>query len=136
MSNKVISVVLALSIQLLSTTALSSNDCQIFVARLNDNTTDDLLRESFEPFGAVIKAQIIMDRDTGRSRGFGFIQMSSCNEASSAITALDQTELDGRTIAVKFANQATPNPRVNDRNRGGGYRGGGGYPGGGTPSSF
>jgi RNA recognition motif-containing protein len=140
MSNKVISTVLALSILFISTTALSSNDCKIFVARLSWDTDEPLLREAFEPYGTVHSTQIILDQATGRSRGFGFVEMSNCNEASTAILHLDQTELDGRSIAVKFANQATPNPRVNDRNRdGGGYRGGGdggGYRGGGGGGSY
>ncbi len=95
----------------------------IFVARLNyDTQSDDLLR-AFEAYGEVSSCNIISDKFTGRSKGFGFIEMPNDEEAQKAIDGLHDTELDGRTIVVKQAE---------DRGSGGGgRRGGGGYGGGG-----
>lgn len=109
----------------------------IFVARLNYATTDDLLLETFAAYGEVSSAKVIMDRDTGRSRGFGFVEMPNDEEGNAAIAALNESELDGRTIAVK---EAEPRERRGGGGGGGGYnrgggggynRGGGGYGGGG-----
>jgi len=92
----------------------------IFVAKLDYNTDDHTVREAFEKFGTVESVKIIFDRDTGRSKGFGFVEMPDTAEGQSAIDALNDTDLDGRTIVVKEAR-----PRE-DRGGGGGYRGGGG----------
>lgn len=99
----------------------------IFVAKLNYDTTSETLQQTFEAFGEVTSAKVIFDRDTGRSKGFGFVEMSDDEEGQSAIDALDQSELDGRTIVVKKAR-----PREDNRG-GGGYnnRGRGGYDRGG-----
>lgn len=94
----------------------------IFVAKLDFDTTSDDLQAAFEQFGEVDSAKVIMDRDTGRSKGFGFVEMPNDDEALSAIENLNDTEMDGRTIVVKKAE-----PR---ENRGGGGRGRGGYGGG------
>ncbi|MGL4631764.1 MAG: RNA recognition motif domain-containing protein [Leadbetterella sp.] len=75
----------------------------IFVAKLNYATKDETLQAAFEQFGSVDSAKVIMDKFTGRSKGFGFVEMSNDAEAKSAITALNETELDGRTIVVKEA---------------------------------
>lgn len=75
----------------------------IFVAKLNYNTEEDVLRNSFEEFGTVDSAKIIMDKFTGRSKGFGFVEMPDDSEGQAAIDALNETELDGRTIVVKVA---------------------------------
>ena len=75
----------------------------IFVARLNYDTHEDDLRASFEAFGDVDSAKIIMDKFTGRSKGFGFVEMPNDAEGDAAIEALDDTEMDGRTIVVKKA---------------------------------
>ncbi|MFT5917684.1 MAG: RNA recognition motif-containing protein [Flammeovirgaceae bacterium] len=75
----------------------------IFVARLNYATSDDALLEAFEQFGEVASAKIIMDRETQRSKGFGFVEMPHDEEAEQAIMALNETDLDGRTIIVKEA---------------------------------
>ncbi|KPM47866.1 RNA recognition motif domain-containing protein [Jiulongibacter sediminis] len=75
----------------------------IFVAKLNYNTEEDVLRSSFEEFGTVDSAKIIMDKFTGRSKGFGFVEMPDDSEGQAAIDALNETELDGRTIVVKVA---------------------------------
>ena len=94
----------------------------IFVARLNFRTESDVLREAFESYGLVDSAKVIFDRDTGRSRGFGFVEMPNDDEARAAIDALNDTELDGSTIVVKEAEPRRPqhrpgrdNYRRNDR---------------------
>ena len=76
----------------------------IFVAKLNYATSEDALRQAFEEFGTVDSAKIIMDRDTQRSKGFGFVEMPNDDEGHQAINDLNETELDGRTIVVKKAN--------------------------------
>lgn len=76
----------------------------IFVAKLNYSTSEDTVREAFEQFGTVDSAKVIFDRDTQRSKGFGFVEMSNDDEAMEAINALNETDMDGRTIVVKKAN--------------------------------
>ncbi|MEQ8904667.1 RNA-binding protein [Ekhidna sp.] len=76
----------------------------IFVAKLNYATSEDALRQAFEEFGTVDSAKVIMDRDTQRSKGFGFVEMPNDDEGNQAIASLNETELDGRTIVVKKAN--------------------------------
>lgn len=76
----------------------------IFVAKLNYATSEDALRQAFEEFGSVDSAKVIMDRETQRSKGFGFVEMPNDDEANQAISSLNETELDGRTIVVKKAN--------------------------------
>ena len=76
----------------------------IFVAKLNYDTSDDRLRDVFEEFGEVDSAKIIMDRETGRSKGFGFVEMPNDDDAQNAIDNLNDTKLDGRVIVVKKAN--------------------------------
>lgn len=78
-------------------------EMNIFVARLNYATSDNILLEAFEQFGEVSSAKIIMDRETQRSKGFGFVEMPHDEEAEQAIMALNETDLDGRTIIVKEA---------------------------------
>lgn len=94
----------------------------LYVGNLSFSTTSDDLRETFSQYGSVKSAQVVMDRETGRSRGFGFVEMTDGAEA--AIEALNGADLGGRTITV---NEARPRE---DR-RGGGGGGGGGYRGGG-----
>ena len=79
----------------------------IFVARLNFKTRSEELQTAFAKFGEVTSAKIVKDRDTGRSKGFGFVEMPNDEEAKQAIAALNETELDGRTIVVKPANPKT-----------------------------
>ena len=106
----------------------------IFVARLSFDTTDDVVREAFERYGVVDSAKVIMDRDTGRSRGFAFVEMANDDEGRAAIEGLNETELDGRTIFVKEAEPRSGGGgggfnRSSSYDRGGsggGYRGGGG----------
>jgi RNA recognition motif-containing protein len=81
----------------------------IFVARLNFNTRREDLEAAFAEFGQVTSAKIVKDRDTGRSKGFGFVEMANDAEAQAAIAALNETELDGRAIVVKPANPKTEN---------------------------
>jgi RNA recognition motif-containing protein len=75
----------------------------IFVAKLNFDTQDSDLREVFEAFGSVDSCAVVMDRMTGRSKGFAFVEMPDDGEAQAAIDALNESELDGRTIVVKKA---------------------------------
>ena len=94
---------------------------KLYCGGLSWDITDESLRAAFEPFGSISEAKVITDRDTGRSRGFGFVSFDSEEDAAKAIEELNGTELDGRTITVNEARERTP--------RGGG--GGGGYGGGG-----
>jgi cold-inducible RNA-binding protein len=100
----------------------------IFVAKLSFDTESEELKKVFEEFGAVSSANVIMDKFTGKSKGFGFVEMDDDNEAGNAISQLNDTELDGRTIVVK---KAEPRESRGGGNRGGGNRGGGGGYGGG-----
>jgi RNA recognition motif-containing protein len=92
----------------------------IFVAKLNFDTQSEDVQRAFEAFGSVDSAKVIMDRETGRSRGFAFVEMPNDDEAQTAIDALNETELDGATIVVK---KAEPRPQK-PRGFGGGDRGG------------
>ena len=75
----------------------------IFVAKLSYQTENDELREAFEAFGAVDSAKVVFDKETNRSKGFGFVEMPNDDEAQAAIAALNDSELAGRTIVVKKA---------------------------------
>lgn len=87
----------------------------IFVAKLSFDTQESGLRRAFEFYGEVESAKVIMDKFSGRSKGYGFVEMSNDGEALAAIEGLNDSELDGRTIVVK---KAEPRPRRdNDRNR-------------------
>jgi RNA recognition motif-containing protein len=99
---------------------------KLYVGNLSFNTTTQDLETMFGEAGTVTSANIIEDRDTGRSRGFAFVEMSSAEEAKAAITSFDGKEIDGRNLKV---NEAKPRE---DRggNGGGGNRGGGGGYGG------
>ena len=77
----------------------------IFVGNLSFNTTEDELRKAFEAYGQVDRVSILTDRDTGRSRGFGFVEMANAEEGEKAIAGLNGTQLGGRTINV---NEARP----------------------------
>lgn len=102
---------------------------KIYVGGLPYSTTDQQLQELFSPHGSVASAKVITDKFTGQSRGFGFVEMSSGEEASKAIAALNGTQMDGRTLTV---NEAKPQePRFGGGERGGRSGGGGGFGGGG-----
>jgi RNA recognition motif-containing protein len=81
---------------------MSSN---IYVGNLTFNTTSDDLERLFAQHGEVTKAQVITDRDTGRSRGFGFVEMASSDEAKTAIEALNGKNVDGRDLTVNVAKE-------------------------------
>lgn len=98
---------------------------KLYVGNLSYEVTDSALAKLFEPFGTVESAQIIMDRDTNRSKGFGFVEMKTDQEAQAAITGLNGQESGGRSLTV---NEARPKP---EGGRGGGGGGRGGYGGGG-----
>ena len=101
---------------------------KLYVGNLSYSTTSSDLEQLFSQHGAVQSAEVIQDRDTGRSKGFGFVQMGGDDEAQAAISALNGQEHDGRALTV---NEAKPRE---DRPRGGGGGGGGGrggYGGGG-----
>src|SRR5262249_13563398 len=94
---------------------------KLYVGNLTYGVTDSTLATMFEPHGTVQSAQVIMDRDTGRSKGFGFVEMGSDQEAQAAIAAMNGKEVDGRSLTV---NEAKPRE---DRGGGrGGFGGGGG----------
>ena len=94
----------------------------LFVGNLSFQTTDAELQALFEPFGEITRVQIMTDRDTGRSRGFAFVEMANEDEATKAIEALNGKELDGRALNV---NEARPKPEQSgSRSGGGGYGGG------------
>jgi len=96
---------------------------KLFVRSLSYNTTDATLEEFFATVGTVTSAKVIMDRDTNRSKGFGFVEMSSDEEAQAAIQQLEGKELDGRTISVS---EARPREDNGGRSFGGGNGGGNG----------
>jgi len=98
---------------------------KLYVGNLAYGVSSSDLQQMFEPFGTVQSAQVIMDRDTGRSKGFGFVEMGSDQEAQAAIAAMSGKEVDGRRLTV---NEAKPRE---DRGGGGGGGGRGGYGGGG-----
>jgi len=92
----------------------------LYVGNLPHSTTEAELRNLFEVHGAVEKITLVTDRDTGRSRGFGFVEMTNAGEADKAIATLNGTDLAGRTLTI---NEAKPKA---ERPRGGGQRSGGG----------
>ncbi len=96
----------------------------IFVGNLSFNTSEDELRQMFEPFGQVDRVSIMTDRDTGRSRGFGFVEMASNDDGEKAITGLNGSQVGGRTLNV---NEARPKTDHGGGGGGGGrdHRGGG-----------
>lgn len=105
---------------------------KLYVGNLSFNTTQGDLEGLFSNYGTVQSAQIIMDRDTGRSKGFGFVEMGSSEEAQAAIDALNGQEHDGRALTVNVARPREERPRGGGFGGGGGGRGGrGGYGGGG-----
>lgn len=105
---------------------------KLYVGNLSFRTTDDLLRQTFEQYGEVASASVVLDRETGRSRGFGFVEMPNEEEAKAAITALHGRELDGRNLTVNEAK-----PREAGRGGfGGGGGGRGGFGGGGGRGGF
>jgi RNA recognition motif-containing protein len=80
----------------------------MYVSNLSFHTADDDLRKLFEQFGAVSSAKVITDRETGRSRGFGFVEMASDNEAKEAIKGLNGKDIEGRSMSVSEAREKAP----------------------------
>ncbi|OJD24605.1 hypothetical protein ACJ73_04030 [Blastomyces percursus] len=115
---------------------------KLFVGGLAWHTTDDTLRAGFEKHGTIEEATVVKDRDTNRSRGFGFVRFSSDAEADAAMNAMNNQEFDGRVIRVdKASDRSAPRNdggyhgrghynRFEGGGGGGGYRGGSGYGGG------
>ena len=100
---------------------------KLYVGNLGYGVTDDQLRTMFAPYGSVQTAQVITDRDTGRSKGFGFVEMNADQEAQAAIAGMNGQMADGRALTVNEAKPKEARP-------GGGGGGGGGYGGGGGRS--
>ncbi len=94
---------------------------KLYVGNLSFSTTEQILTDTFSQCGTVESAKIITDRDTGRSKGFGFVEMSSDAEATAAISKLNGTDHEGRAMTVNEAKPMAPRS-----NSGGGYGGGGG----------
>ena len=84
---------------------------RIYVGNLSWQTDENELRETFAPHGEVVSAQIITDRESGRSRGFAFVEMANDAEAKDAIAAVDNKEIDGRQVKVNEAKPRTEKPR-------------------------
>jgi RNA recognition motif-containing protein len=100
---------------------------RLYVGNLKYTVSSAQLQELFEQYGAVSSASVLSDRETGRSRGFGFVEMTDDDEALSAIESLDGQDFDGRRLTVNEARPRTP---------GGGGEGGGGYRGGGEGGGY
>ena len=98
---------------------------KLYVGGLPYSTSEDQLKDLFAQAGTVASATIIMDKMTGRSKGFGFVEMSSDEEAQSAIEALDKKEYEGRTLTVNEARPMEARPPRRDFHGGGNNRGGG-----------
>jgi RNA recognition motif-containing protein len=101
---------------------------KLYIGGLSYSTTSDGLREFFSQCGNVTSATVITDRFSGQSRGFGFVEMATAEEAQNAISQLNGRDLDGRRITVEISNPQAARP-----GGGGGGRPGGGRPGGGRP---
>jgi RNA recognition motif-containing protein len=95
---------------------------KLYVGNLSYSVGDNELQNLFTPYGTVTSAKVIMDRDTGRSKGFGFVEMGSDQEAQAAIAACNGKEMEGRALTV---NEARPKPEGGRSGGGGGYGGGG-----------
>ena len=96
---------------------------KLYVGNLPYSVRDSDLEQAFGQFGAISSAKVMMERDTGRSKGFGFVEMGSGNEATAAINALNGKEVDGRKLTV---NEARPREERSGGGGGGGGRSGGG----------
>ena len=107
------------------------SSAKLYVGNLSYDTSEASIRTAFEAHGEVASVNLITDRDSGRPKGFGFVEMGSAEEAQTAKGALDGTQMDGRTLKVDVAKEMVPRaPRS-----GGGY-GGGGFGGGGSRGGY
>jgi len=95
---------------------------KLFVGSLSYSVNDDQLKDAFAAAGTVVSAKVIIDRETGRSKGFGFVEMSTDDEAKAAIDMLNGKEIEGRAVAVS---EARPQENRERRSFGGGGNGGG-----------
>jgi RNA recognition motif-containing protein len=97
---------------------------KLYIGNLPFSATEDSLKEAFQQFGTVESVTIITDRDTGQSKGFGFLELSTSQEAASAIAKMNGSEMDGRTLKVSEAQAKAPrdNSRQDRGYGGGGYR--------------
>ncbi|OLC14549.1 MAG: RNA-binding protein [Candidatus Rokubacteria bacterium 13_1_40CM_69_27] len=109
---------------------------KLYIGGLSYSTTSEGLREFFAQSGNVLSATVITDRFSGQSRGFGFVEMGSAEEAQNAIAQLNGRELDGRRIVVEISNPQAPRSGGGGRPGGGGRRPGGGGGGGGRDSGY
>lgn len=103
---------------------------KLYVGNLAYAITDDRLREIFAPYGEVTSAKVVIDRDSGRSKGFGFVEFSADDQASAAIQALHESDIDGRKLNVSEARPQAPRDESGFRGGGGGGGGRGGFGGG------
>ena len=110
----------------------------LYVGNLPHSTTEDELRNLFQAHGAVERVSMVTDRETGRSRGFAFVEMTDAGEAEKAIAALNGTELGGRALKINEAKPKTDRPRGGQGfgRSGGGQRSGGGRSGGGGRDDY
>ena len=97
---------------------------KLYVGNLSFGVTEGQLQELFSPYGTVQSAQLISDRDTGRSKGFGFVEMGSDREAQAAIAGMNGQMVDGRALTVNEAKPKEARPRTGGGGYGGGSRGG------------
>src|SRR5690606_19439925 len=113
---------------------------KLYVGNLPYTVRDDDLQQSFSEFGSVNSAKVMMERETGRSKGFGFVEMGSDAEAQAAISGMNGQSLGGRSITVNEARPMEPRPPRSGGYGGGGYggvrSGGGGYGGGGGRGGY
>jgi len=116
--------------------AASVQGNKLYVGGIPYRSTEDDIRKAFEEAGSVVSASIISDRMTGRSRGFGFVEMGSEAEAQAAIDRWDGKEMDGRTLSVSFARPQGERPPRSQGGFGGGGGRGGGYGGGGGGGGY
>ena len=105
------------------------SSAKLYVGNLSYETSEASIRTAFEAHGEVTSVNLITDRDSGRPKGFGFVEMGSAEEAQAAKAALDGTQLDGRSLKVDVAKEMVPRAPRSGGGDGGG--GGGGYGGGG-----
>ncbi|MCD0421043.1 RNA-binding protein [Rubrivivax sp. JA1024] len=104
---------------------------KLYVGNLAYSVRDDSLQQAFAQFGTVTSAKVMMDRETGRSKGFGFVEMGSDAEAQAAINGMNGQSLEGRAVVVNEARPREDRPGGFRSGGGGGYGGGGSYGGGG-----
>lgn len=109
---------------------------KLYVGNLAYSVRDDSLQQAFAQFGTVTSAKVMMDRETGRSKGFGFVEMGSDAEAQAAINGMNGQPLEGRAIVVNEARPREDRPGGFRSGGGGGYGGGGSYGGGGGGGGY